>query len=142
MTWAVVIKEYHAVASWTWGAGDEDDVCSICRMPFDGCPPDCKVGAATGRERAMDAKQESSALGLGGVTAVGLDAQGALGGTTLAQRDFYSEQWSPWIPLLQGLFPLASAMSGLGTVGITRTLLILNKSPQFQLHVNWVAISF
>lgn len=41
MTWDVEIKEYHAVANWTWDAGD--DVCSICRMPFDGCPPDCKV---------------------------------------------------------------------------------------------------
>lgn len=41
MTWDVEIKGYHAVANWTWDAGD--DVCSICRMPFDGCPPDCKV---------------------------------------------------------------------------------------------------
>ncbi len=41
MTWDVEIKEYHAIANWTWDAGD--DVCSICRMPFDGCPPDCKV---------------------------------------------------------------------------------------------------
>ena len=43
MTWSVTIKDYHAVASWTWAAGDKGDVCSICRMPFDGCPPDCKV---------------------------------------------------------------------------------------------------
>ena len=43
MTWNVEIKEWHAIANWTWKAGD--DVCSICRMPFDGCPPDCKVGA-------------------------------------------------------------------------------------------------
>lgn len=41
MTWDVEITEYHAIANWTWDAGD--DVCSICRMPFDGCPPDCKV---------------------------------------------------------------------------------------------------
>ena len=41
MTWNVEIKEWHAIANWTWNAGD--DVCSICRMPFDGCPPDCKV---------------------------------------------------------------------------------------------------
>ena len=26
------------VPAWTWGAGD--DVCGICRNPFDGCPPD------------------------------------------------------------------------------------------------------
>lgn len=43
MTWSVTVKDYHAVASWTWAAGDKGDVCSICRMPFDGCPPDCKV---------------------------------------------------------------------------------------------------
>lgn len=46
MTWKVEIKEYHAVANWTWDAGD--DVCSICRMPFDGCPPDCKVSCLAG----------------------------------------------------------------------------------------------
>lgn len=46
MTWDVEIKEYHAVANWTWDAGD--DVCSICRMSFDGCPPDCKVGTGGG----------------------------------------------------------------------------------------------
>ena len=40
MTWKVEIKKWHAVASWTWNAGD--DVCGICRMPFDGCPPDGK----------------------------------------------------------------------------------------------------
>ena len=44
MTWTVEIEEYHAIANWTWDAGD--DVCSICRMPFDGCPPDCKVGGS------------------------------------------------------------------------------------------------
>ena len=38
MTWDVKIKKWHAVAAWTWDAGD--DVCGICRMPFDGCPPD------------------------------------------------------------------------------------------------------
>lgn len=45
MAWSVEIKEYHAVASWTWGAGEDGDVCSICRAPFDGCPPDCKVSS-------------------------------------------------------------------------------------------------
>eukprot|EP00899_Mesostigma_viride_P019510 jgi/Mesvir1/27560/Mv07310-RA.1 len=32
--------DWHAVASWTWGTAD--DACGICRMPFDGCCPDCK----------------------------------------------------------------------------------------------------
>ncbi|KAI3691197.1 hypothetical protein L2E82_49416 [Cichorium intybus] len=32
---------WHAVASWTWDAHDE--TCGICRMPFDGCCPDCKL---------------------------------------------------------------------------------------------------
>ncbi|KAK9796647.1 hypothetical protein WJX73_008340 [Symbiochloris irregularis] len=36
----VDIKDWHAIATWTWNAGD--DVCGICRMPFDGCPPDGK----------------------------------------------------------------------------------------------------
>ena len=40
MTWDVKIKKWHAVAAWTWDAGD--DVCGICRMPFDGCPPNGK----------------------------------------------------------------------------------------------------
>ncbi len=31
----VAVKNWHAVANWTWDAGD--DVCGICRMPFDGC---------------------------------------------------------------------------------------------------------
>lgn len=36
----VKIKKWHAVAAWTWDAGD--DVCGICRTAFDGCPPDGK----------------------------------------------------------------------------------------------------
>jgi anaphase-promoting complex subunit 11 len=36
----VKVLHWHAVAAWTWNAGD--DVCGICRMPFDGCPPDGK----------------------------------------------------------------------------------------------------
>ena len=39
-TFQVQINNWHAVALWTWDAGD--DVCGICRMPFDGCPPDGK----------------------------------------------------------------------------------------------------
>ena len=33
----VTVKNWHAVANWTWDAGD--DVCGICRMPFDGRVP-------------------------------------------------------------------------------------------------------
>ena len=40
MGFTVEIKKWHAIASWTWDAGD--DVCGICRNPFDGCPPDGK----------------------------------------------------------------------------------------------------
>jgi len=36
----VDICEWKTVASWTWNAGD--DVCGICRSPFDGCAPDAK----------------------------------------------------------------------------------------------------
>lgn len=38
MTFKVDIKHWHAVAHWTWDAGD--DVCGICRNHFDGCPPE------------------------------------------------------------------------------------------------------
>jgi anaphase-promoting complex subunit 11 len=38
MAFDVQIKRWHGVAQWSWGAGD--DVCGICRNPFDGCPPD------------------------------------------------------------------------------------------------------
>lgn len=37
----VKIVQWHAVASWTWDA--QDETCGICRMPFDGCCPDCKL---------------------------------------------------------------------------------------------------
>lgn len=36
----VAVKKWRAVGFWTWNAGD--DVCGICRMPFDGCPPEAK----------------------------------------------------------------------------------------------------
>jgi len=36
----VQILSWHAVAAWTWNAGD--DVCGICRTAFDGCPPEAK----------------------------------------------------------------------------------------------------
>nr|CAD7203523.1 unnamed protein product [Timema douglasi] len=37
----VTIKEWTGVATWRWVANDDN--CGICRMPFDGCCPDCKV---------------------------------------------------------------------------------------------------
>ncbi|XP_007545182.1 anaphase-promoting complex subunit 11 [Poecilia latipinna] len=37
----VKIRQWNGVASWSWVANDEN--CGICRMPFNGCCPDCKV---------------------------------------------------------------------------------------------------
>lgn len=37
----VKIKQWNGVASWLWVANDEN--CGICRAPFNGCCPDCKV---------------------------------------------------------------------------------------------------
>ncbi|CAK6969869.1 excitatory amino acid transporter 3-like [Scomber scombrus] len=37
----VKIRNWSGVASWLWVANDEN--CGICRMPFNGCCPDCKV---------------------------------------------------------------------------------------------------
>lgn len=37
---SVEVLSWHGVASWSWNAGD--DVCGICRCPFDGCPPEAK----------------------------------------------------------------------------------------------------
>ena len=34
------MRRWHAVAAWTWDAGD--DVCGICRCAYDGCPPEAK----------------------------------------------------------------------------------------------------
>ncbi|KAF7331250.1 RING finger domain-containing protein [Mycena kentingensis (nom. inval.)] len=51
----VTIKHWHAVAQWRWDTGkteddsggkdsdSEDDVCGICRVPYEGCCPSCKV---------------------------------------------------------------------------------------------------
>ena len=39
----VEIEEWHAVSTWTWTSNAEDDACGICRLPFDGCCPDCKM---------------------------------------------------------------------------------------------------
>ncbi|GAX76534.1 hypothetical protein CEUSTIGMA_g3980.t1 [Chlamydomonas eustigma] len=41
MTFCIAIKHWHAVAEWTWAEGD-DEVCGICRGPYDGCAPDVK----------------------------------------------------------------------------------------------------
>ena len=46
----VVVKRWHAVAQWHWDTGNpeqdddsEGDVCGICRVPFEGCCPSCKM---------------------------------------------------------------------------------------------------
>lgn len=47
----VTIKHWHAVAQWRWDTGksepnsddSEGDVCGICRVPFEGCCPTCKM---------------------------------------------------------------------------------------------------
>ena len=36
-----VMDSWTAVATWRWVANDDN--CGICRMPFDGCCPDCKL---------------------------------------------------------------------------------------------------
>ena len=46
----VKIKKWHAIAQWRWDTGNNDpeddgegDVCGICRVPFEGCCPTCKM---------------------------------------------------------------------------------------------------
>ena len=46
----VNIKKWHAIAQWRWDTGNNDpeddgegDVCGICRVPFEGCCPTCKM---------------------------------------------------------------------------------------------------
>ncbi|KAH0838699.1 anaphase-promoting complex subunit 11 RING-H2 finger-domain-containing protein, partial [Lanmaoa asiatica] len=44
----VHIKHWSAVAQWRWNIGnndpdDEGDVCGICRVPYEGCCPSCKM---------------------------------------------------------------------------------------------------
>jgi len=36
------IKRWHGVAKWTWGVGDEDDVCIVCQSAFEGVAPGVK----------------------------------------------------------------------------------------------------
>lgn len=38
----IKIKRYHAVAKWTWGVGDEEDVCIVCQSAFEGVAPGVK----------------------------------------------------------------------------------------------------
>ena len=66
----VTIKNWHAVASWTWTT--EDDVCGICHMPLDGCAPGAtgpgddspvvwgRVSAGAGVRRAVCASPRST----------------------------------------------------------------------------------
>lgn len=49
-TMKVTVKRWHAIAQWQWDIGRtdehgdaEEDVCGICRVPFEGCCPTCKV---------------------------------------------------------------------------------------------------
>ena len=47
----IKIKSWHAIAHWRWDTGNVDhdegdgegDVCGICRVPYEGCCPTCKV---------------------------------------------------------------------------------------------------
>ena len=45
----VHVRRWHAIAQWQWDTGkagdaaEEEDVCGICRVPFEGCCPSCKV---------------------------------------------------------------------------------------------------
>ena len=49
----VSIKRWHAIAQWRWDIGSaeadsedadgEGDVCGICRVPYEGCCPSCKM---------------------------------------------------------------------------------------------------
>ncbi|KII86305.1 hypothetical protein PLICRDRAFT_43899 [Plicaturopsis crispa FD-325 SS-3] len=44
----VNVKHWHAVAHWRWDTGtdaadEEGDVCGICRVPYEGCCPACKI---------------------------------------------------------------------------------------------------
>ncbi|KAF9007871.1 anaphase-promoting complex subunit 11 RING-H2 finger-domain-containing protein [Cyathus striatus] len=48
----VTVKRWQAVAQWRWDIGntaegdadsEEGDVCGICRVPYEGCCPSCKM---------------------------------------------------------------------------------------------------
>ena len=38
----VIVKSWLAVAVWRWVTNDDIE-CGICRLPFDGCCPDCRI---------------------------------------------------------------------------------------------------
>ncbi len=38
----IKIKRHHGVAKWTWGVGDEEDVCIVCQSAFEGVAPGVK----------------------------------------------------------------------------------------------------
>lgn len=38
----VTIKEWNAVASWKWDMPNDDDICGICHVQFDGTCGTCK----------------------------------------------------------------------------------------------------
>mmetsp|Transcript_17955 Transcript_17955/g.37613 ORF Transcript_17955/g.37613 Transcript_17955/m.37613 type:complete len:149 (+) Transcript_17955:247-693(+) len=38
----IKIKRYHGIAKWTWGVGDEEDVCIVCQSAFEGVAPGVK----------------------------------------------------------------------------------------------------
>ncbi len=38
----VTVKSWLAVAVWRWVTNDNIE-CGICRLPFDGCCPDCRI---------------------------------------------------------------------------------------------------
>lgn len=39
--WVKACFSWTGIAAWKWIANDTE--CGICRMPFDGCCPDCKI---------------------------------------------------------------------------------------------------
>ena len=38
----VTFKKWTAVAVWKWITPNDETECGICRLPFEGCCPDCK----------------------------------------------------------------------------------------------------
>ena len=38
----VTFKKWTAVAVWKWLTPNDETECGICRLPFEGCCPDCK----------------------------------------------------------------------------------------------------
>ena len=79
----VAVKRWNAVAQWRWDTGNaeqdddgEGDVCGICRVPYEGCCPSCKMpgdDCPLSTPEALYANTQCSddtlALSLGGVYA-------------------------------------------------------------------------